>query len=100
MDPVASGPFGADAIRDLRRIGERFGVSNIRLFGSRARGGARPESDVDLLVSIDYRPGVARRLVRFRAEAAALLGADVDVITDGALDPVLHARILREARPL
>ena len=75
----------------LREIAKRYGVRDLRVFGSRARGEARPNSDLDLLVNIEYGRGVARRLVRFCTEASRALGMRVDV--------VLHARILREARP-
>ena len=47
----------------LQRIAERYGVRDMRVFGSRARGEARPDSDLDLLVNIEYGRGVARRLV-------------------------------------
>jgi predicted nucleotidyltransferase len=41
----------AAAIDELvRRIAERFSPERIILFGSRARGDARPDSDIDLLV--------------------------------------------------
>ena len=43
-----------DDLRQLRdeilRIAEQYGASNVRVFGSVARGDARPDSDVDLLV--------------------------------------------------
>ena len=100
MDEADRSPLSADHIEALRALGERFGVSNIRVFGSRARGEAVEDSDLDLLVSLDYRPGVARRLVRFCAEASRLLGVKVDVVTDRALDARLHAPILSQARPL
>lgn len=38
-------------------LAERFGVVELALFGSTARDEARPESDVDILVSLDSRPG-------------------------------------------
>lgn len=94
------GPLGSSHSAELRQLGARYGVRNIRVFGSYARGDARPGSDLDLLVSVDYSPGVGRRLVRFYMEASRLLGLDVDVVTDRALDPSLHARILNEARAL
>ena len=84
----------------LRQIAQRYGVRDLRVFGSRARGEAGPDSDLDLLVNIEYGRGVARRLVRFCAEASRALGVRLDVVTEDGLDPVLHARILREARPL
>lgn len=36
--------------RRFASLGERYGIRNIRVFGSLARGEANPESDVDLLV--------------------------------------------------
>lgn len=92
--------LSADRIEALRELGDRYGVSNIRVFGSFARGDAGPDSDLDLLVSLDYRRGVAHRFLRFCEEASRLLGMKVDVVTERALDPRLHAPILREARPL
>jgi predicted nucleotidyltransferase len=84
----------------LRALAARYGVKDLRVFGSRARGEARPESDFDLLVDIEYGRGVAMRLVRFYREVQKLLGVEVDVLTVDGLDRKLHARILREARPI
>lgn len=39
--------------RMVRRIVRRFSPDKIILFGSQARGDARPDSDVDLLVVLD-----------------------------------------------
>ena len=58
------------------------------------------DSDLDLLVTIDDGPGLARRFIGFHAEVQTLFGMKVDVLTDDALHPRLHTRILREARPL
>jgi len=35
---------------DIRRIATKHGAYNLRVFGSVARGEARPESDIDLLI--------------------------------------------------
>jgi hypothetical protein len=94
------GPLDKSRAEVLRSLAAQYDVRNIRVFGSFARGDARPDSDLDLLVSVDYGRGVGRRLVRFCLEASRLLGLEVDVVTDQALDPTLHARILREARAL
>jgi predicted nucleotidyltransferase len=49
-------------IRDLsRRIAERFRPERIILFGSRTRGRARVDSDVDLLVVMPYKGQSARK---------------------------------------
>ena len=41
-------------VERILEIAARHGVSDVRVFGSRARGAARPDSDLDLLV----RPGL------------------------------------------
>jgi predicted nucleotidyltransferase len=47
----------------LRWLRERFGsrVSEVRLFGSRARGERNPDSDVDVLVAISGLTSAERR---------------------------------------
>lgn len=41
------------ALRALRPHFEREGVTHMTLFGSRARGDNRPDSDIDLVVEVD-----------------------------------------------
>lgn len=76
----------------------RRGLSNIRVFGSVARGDADEQSDIDLLV----HPGPETSLfdlAGFMVDAEALLGASVDVVSDRGRSPVLD-RINAEAVPL
>ncbi|MDA8046416.1 MAG: nucleotidyltransferase domain-containing protein [Actinomycetota bacterium] len=40
---------------EILRLAEKRGVSNIRIFGSVARGDATPDSDIDLLVDLEAR---------------------------------------------
>lgn len=86
--------------RDLiRRIAERHGAYNLRVFGSVARGEAGPQSDVDLLIEVGpstsaWFPG---GLV---ADLEDVLGRRVDVVTERSLAPTLRDRVLREAVPL
>ena len=40
---------------EIYEIAKKFGISNIRVFGSVARGEERKNSDLDLLVDIDYK---------------------------------------------
>lgn len=84
---------------EIRRIAEQHGATNIRLFGSVARGEAKPESDVDLLV--DVTPQTSSWFpIGLILDLEKLLGRRVEVVTERALNKDLRDRVLREAVPL
>ena len=60
----------------------RHGASNVRVTGSVAAGTADAESDIDVLVTLE-RGRTYADIDDLRAELAAILGHDVDVLTDG-----------------
>jgi len=75
------------------------GARNVRVFGSTARGEAGDSSDVDLLVEME--PGRSLLdLVGLWQDLEDLLGARVDVLSDGGVSPHLRERIYAEAIPL
>ncbi|MQA92635.1 MAG: DNA polymerase subunit beta [Gemmatimonas sp.] len=83
--------------RDLiREIAARHGVQSVRVFGSFARGEARPDSDLDLLVEPgpETSPWFPGGLVSDLEEA---LGRRVDVVTLRGLTSELRDRILEES---
>jgi predicted nucleotidyltransferase len=83
----------------VRALGARYGVRNIRVFGSVARGEARQSSDVDLLV--EYVPGQGGfAFVQFCDEVEELLGRRVDVVTERSLPPRIRERVLQQALPI
>ena len=65
MAETLSDVLTPDRLAALRELAWKYGVHDLRVFGSCARGEATPESDLDLLVDIDYGRGVAMRLVHF-----------------------------------
>lgn len=86
-------------IEKLRAMKPRFAEMNIkrlRVFGSQARGDARPDSDVDLLVDFVEGPTLMT-IARTQNMLEDELGADVDVCMENCLVPELKDRILREA---
>jgi len=83
----------------IERIAREHGASNIRVFGSFARGEAREDSDLDLVV--DMAPN--RTLldsVGLVQDLQESLGRHVDVVTEPSLHRLLRAKILSEAVPL
>ena len=79
----------------------RYGASNPRLFGSVARGDAVEGSDVDLLVDLDPSAGnVLLRVAGIGEELSALLGVQVDVVTDVLLREQVAATAHADAVPL
>ncbi|MGH9435154.1 MAG: nucleotidyltransferase family protein [Terriglobia bacterium] len=84
---------------EIERIAAKHGATNIRIFGSVARGDARPDSDIDLL--IDVGPSTSSWFpAGLVLELEDLLGRRVEVITERALRTDLRDAILREAVPL
>ena len=73
----------------------KLGVTDLRLFGSHARGDATPESDVDLLVSLGRADYAAYCRVLDLLEGA--LGGKVDLVMVEALKPAHRERVLNEA---
>lgn len=84
---------------EILRVAEAAGASNVRVFGSRARGDARPDSDLDLLMTF-ARGTTLFDLARLKRTLEERLGIRVDILTEGSLHPLLRERILAEAQPL
>jgi predicted nucleotidyltransferase len=73
-----------------------LGVRSLELFGSVARGDARPDSDVDLLVEFDRLIGLFH-FARVQRRLEEILGQRVDLVMKDAVKPQLRGRILAEA---
>jgi excisionase family DNA binding protein len=84
---------------EIVRIAAENRAGNVRVFGSVARGDARADSDVDLLV--DARSGASLLdLGRIGLGVSALLARRVDVVAASDLKPMLRDAVLAEAMPL
>ncbi|HNX08533.1 MAG TPA: nucleotidyltransferase family protein [Methanothrix sp.] len=85
--------------QEILLLAQAHGASNIRVFGSVARGEDGPESDLDLLVEMKPENGLLD-LVSLWQDLEDLLGYKVDVITEGGISPRLRDHIYAEAVPL
>lgn len=84
---------------DILRIARMHGATNVRVFGSAARGEEDEQSDIDFLVVLEK----GRSLLDHAAllvDLEDLLGRKVDVATETGLRERVRRRILREAIPL
>ena len=97
-----NGPLGARVrtYRDeIRRITAKYGLTNVRVFGSVVRGTETAGSDLDLLV--DVSAGVSLlTLARCQQELQSLLAASVDVVPADNLKPRIAEAVAAEAVPL
>ena len=81
---------------EVKRVASRYGARNLRVFGSVARGEDSPDSDLDLIVSMD-RDRTLLDLVAVERELRVLLRCNVDVVVDGGVSPLLEAQITAQA---
>ncbi len=84
---------------EILRVAHTCGASNVRVFGSRARGEGDPSSDIDLLISLEAGRTLLD-LVRLKRELEEMTAHGVDLVTDNGLSPILRDKILAEAVPL
>ena len=107
---VLSGNRGGESVcqilRDVRErkleilaIAHRHRASNIRVFGSVLTGGVGQTSDIDLLVTM--APGATLiDLIGLEQDLAELLGREVDVVSDDAVNPRMRDAVFSTAVPL
>ncbi|OKH28785.1 nucleotidyltransferase family protein [Chroogloeocystis siderophila] len=96
--------MGIRELLDRRReeilcIAAQHGASNVRVFGSVARGEARLDSDIDFLVELESSRSLLDR-VALMQDLEDLLGTKVEVATEKGLQASIRDRIVREALPL
>ncbi|HEX6441740.1 MAG TPA: nucleotidyltransferase family protein [Stellaceae bacterium] len=84
---------------DILAIAARHGVSNLRIFGSVARGEEKAESDIDLLVDLADDRGFDDYLGLIE-ELERLFGRRVEVVIERSLSPHFRPYIQAEAQPL
>ena len=80
----------------ILQAASRHGASNVRVFGSRAKGAGVRGSDLDLLISLEEGRTLLD-LVRLKRELEQLTHREVDLVTEKALSPYMRREILADA---
>lgn len=84
---------------EILALAAKHGASNVRLFGSVARGEDREDSDVDFLVDMQETRSLFD-LIGLQQDIEKAIGRKVDVLTTNGINRYLKDRILNEAAPL
>ena len=89
-----------DIIGDKReailKLAAQYGASNVRVFGSVARGEARSDSDVDFLVNFPADRSIFD-LVGLWLDLRDLIGREVNLSTDEGLKDYVRPSALKDA---
>ena len=96
------GPLGSRLKRHggtMQRIVAKHGLTNLRVFGSVARGDESEGSDVDLLVDVAQGVGLLG-LARCQHELESLLHASVDLVPASDLKSGVASTVLADAVPV
>ena len=82
-------------------LAERYGVTEIGVFGSYVRGEQDPDSDIDILIELERPPRISLLdLVELEYYLSELLGTKVDVAIKKNLRKRIGKRILDEVVPV
>jgi predicted nucleotidyltransferase len=85
---------------DLSEVLAAHGVAVAYLFGSRAEGTARPDSDHDVAVLFTDATPALDATVRLAADLAAVLGTEVDVVDLSRAELELRGHVAERGRLL
>jgi predicted nucleotidyltransferase len=78
---------------------KKHDVSFAGVFGSRARGEERADSDVDLLVRFNKQKGLFE-LAGLERDLSESLNLKVDLVTEGGLSPLLKSEVMKDLQPI
>jgi uncharacterized protein len=85
---------------EIYEMAKKYGIYNIRIFGSTARGEDNQDSDIDMLVSVSKHKGMAFDLIKFEREISEKFHTKTEVISENGVHNLLKNKIFNEAIPL
>lgn len=86
---------------DLRSLQDFFVAKPVKkafLFGSYLRDEATSDSDVDILVELDYSEHVGLGFVKMKNDLEGLLHKKVDLLTDQSLSELIRPFVEKEKK--
>lgn len=86
-----------ECIRARAEAVKALGATALYIYGTRARGGERHDSDLDVFVDFDQARFGFVELIELEDMLSRELGLNVQLGTHDALHPLMRSRIEREA---
>lgn len=86
--------------RALVELCARYGFARLDVFGSVARGEDRADSDIDVLYDLSPGRHVTWEVLDAADEMSEILGRPVDLVSRGAVHPLLRDAIGTDAQAL
>lgn len=77
-------------------IFKKYGIARAGVFGSYARGDNRPDSDVDILVTLGDGIFTLLDIARLKDEMRSHLKKEVDIVSDRAVNPYFKDYIYKD----
>lgn len=74
---------------------DKFGIEEIKVFGSYAKNKQTSKSDLDIIVKFKKVPGFIE-LIKIEEELTDLLGVKVDLLTEEGISPFIREYIEKE----
>jgi uncharacterized protein len=84
----------------LAELCEKYGIAELSVFGSVARGDARPDSDVDLLYVRVPGNDLGMSYFLLQEDLEKLFGPPVDLVSEDSLHRVIRDEVLADAQVL
>jgi predicted nucleotidyltransferase len=84
----------------LAELCRKYGIAELSVFGSVARGDARPDSDVDLLYVRVPGNDLGMSYFALQEDLAELFGRPVDLVAKDSLHRVIRDQVLADAQVL
>lgn len=85
-------------IKSLKRYFENKPVLKAYIFGSFAKNEENKDSDVDILVDLDYSHRIGLFFIQMQLDLEKLLHRKVDLISSNGLSPFIKPHIEKEKR--
>lgn len=96
-------PHVEDLRIDASRLAElcrRYGIARLEVFGSVARGEQRPDSDVDLLYTLEGGRALGWEVEDLVESLTEVFHRPVDLVSRRSLHPMIRDRVMAEAETL